>query len=105
MNVNEPVTLPAPKLEPLEPPSKWEREYAAFKRLLPELLKTHRGKYVAIHEERMVDSDTEQIPLILRVRDRIGNVAIHVDLVTDQPRPIRRIPHCRVYRPGGSGVR
>jgi hypothetical protein len=64
MNVNEPVTLPAPKLELLQPPSKWEREYAAFKRLLPELLKTHRGKYVAAHEEGMVDCDTDEIALI-----------------------------------------
>ena len=78
---------------PPAPRSKWEREYRAFLQLLPQLLVTERGKYVAIHEERVIDSDADEMALIARVLARIGNVDIHVGLVGDQPEP--------VYRSGG----
>jgi hypothetical protein len=73
-------------------PGKWNKEFQAFLRLLPELLKTHRGKYVAFHNEEMVESDTDEIALILRVH-RHGYVPIHVDLVTEQPPSMQRWPH------------
>jgi hypothetical protein len=47
--------LPAPILNiPPKMPTKFERERAAFRRLLPTLLKDYRNKYVAIHEEKVV---------------------------------------------------
>ena len=85
------VSLPAPDL------SKGEREYQAFLRLLPELLATHRGQYVAVHEGRVVDADADDIALVRRVHGRIGYVPIHVGLVTDRP-PTVRIPHYREYK-------
>ncbi len=94
-----PPTLAIP-LPPIEPP-KGEREYQAFLRLLPGLLATHRGKYVAVHDGQVVDSDTDEVGLILRVQARIGYVPLYVGLVTDQPLVIR-IPHYREYRPQGS---
>jgi hypothetical protein len=100
MNAQEPITLPAPVLEPLVPLSKFERERQAFQRLLPELLKTHRGKYVAIHEERMVDSDTDQVALLLRVHAQHGYVPVYSALVAEQ-QPIYRLPHYREYWPQG----
>ncbi len=90
------ITLPPPELPPPPPPDKFERERRAFYRLLPELLKTHRGQYVAIHEEQVVDSGTDEMALILRVLKRVGHVAIFVGLVTDEPRKPIRIPHYRV---------
>jgi hypothetical protein len=87
------VTPPRPEL------SKGEREYQAFLRLIPELLPTHRGQYVAIHEGKVVDADADDIALVRRVHDRIGYVPIHVGLVTDRP-PVVRVPHYREYRPG-----
>jgi hypothetical protein len=87
------VTLPTPEL------SKGEREYQAFLRLLPELLPTHRGRYVAIHEGKIVDVDADDIALVRRVHARIGYVPIHVGLVTDRP-PMVRIPHYREYGRG-----
>jgi hypothetical protein len=84
------VTPPRPEL------SKGEREYQAFLRLMPELL-THRGRYVAIHEGKVVDADADDIALVRRVHSRIGYVPIHVGLVTDQP-PLVRVPHYREYR-------
>jgi hypothetical protein len=91
--------MPAPTLAPAAPPGKWEQEYRAFQHLLPELLKTHRGKFVAVHDGRVVDSDTDEIALILRVHAQYGYVPIHVDLVTEQPPPVGRIPHYREYHP------
>jgi hydrogenase maturation factor len=86
----------------LAPPelSKGEREYQAFLRLLPQLLGTHQGKYVAVHEGQVIDSDTDDIALIQRVHARIGYVPIHVGLVTEQPLVVR-VPHYREYRPRG----
>ena len=86
------VELPAPELP------KGEQEYQAFLRLLPELLATHRGQHVAIHNGQVVDSDPDDVALILRVQAMVGYVPIHVGLVTDSP-PLVRIPHYRELRP------
>jgi hypothetical protein len=75
---------------PPPPRTKWEREYRAFCKLLPQLLSTESGKYVAVHEERVIDSDRDEMALIARVLRRVGNVDIHVGLVTDQPEPVYR---------------
>ncbi len=84
-------TLPAPPIPvSLPAPSKWEREYEAFRKLLPELLKTHAGQFVAVHEGKVVDCGNDKLELALRVLKKIGNVSIHVGLVTDQPAPIYR---------------
>lgn len=87
------VHLPAPEM------SKGEREYQAFLRLMPELLKTHRGQYVALHDEQVVDTDSNDIALIQRVHARIGYVPIHVGFVAD-PLPVIHIPLYREYRSG-----
>lgn len=85
------ATLAAPQIQwPPEPRTKWEREYRAFQRLLPNLLQADRGRYVAVHNERMFDSDTNEMALITRMLAKVGNVDIHVGLVTDQPEPVYR---------------
>ncbi len=85
------ATLPAPNVEwPPPPRNKWEREYRAFRRLLPQLLQTHRGTYVALHDEQVIDCDVDEMVLILRVLAKVGNVDIHVGLVTEQPEPVYR---------------
>jgi hypothetical protein len=72
------------------PPSKFERERRAFFRLLPQLLTTHRGEYVAIHDEQVVDHGPERLPVAMRVLQRVGNVDIYVGLVSDQPEAVSR---------------
>ncbi len=86
---------------PPTPRSKWEREYRAFRRLLPQLLATQRGRYVAVHDEQIVDSDSDEMALIARVLARVGNVDIHVGLVTDQPEPAGRSGVVRDLSPTG----
>jgi hypothetical protein len=90
-----------PIFEVIIPPSnlnKGEREYKAFLRLLPGLLTTHRGQYVAVHDGQVVDTDEDDITLVQRVHAKVGYVPIHVGLVTDEP-PVVRLPHYREYKP------
>jgi hypothetical protein len=88
---------------PAVAPTKGEREYQAFLRLLPELLPVYRGKYVAIHNGQVVDSDKDDIALVQRVHARVGYVPIHVGLATDRL-PVVRVPHYREYRPREGGT-
>jgi hypothetical protein len=94
--MEEMIVIPPEVIFP-PPRSKWEREYRAFQRLLPGLLKTHRGKYVAIHNEQVVDSGDDPIALIKQVHTRYGYVPIHVDRIVEEPLPPIRIPHYRIY--------
>lgn len=90
-------TIPAiPPPEPDDP--KLKREYRAFLQMLPELLKTHYGQYVAVHEGKVVESGDDKLEVIARAYARHGYVPIYVHLVTDQPQPLERIPHYRLAR-------
>ena len=75
---------------PPAPRNKWEREYRAFRKMLPSLLQSHRDKYVAVHNEQVIDSDADEMALILRTLAKVGNVDVHVGLVTDQQEPTNR---------------
>src|SRR4051794_11243968 len=89
--MSEPLVLPAPVLElPSVPRTPWEREYQAFRQLLPGLLATHKGKYVAIHGGQVVDSGDDKLAVALRVLHKVGNVAIHVGRVTEELDPVCR---------------
>jgi hypothetical protein len=86
------VVLPPP------PENKWRREQAAFLRLLPELLRTHREKYVAVHEGKVVESGEDLIAVALKAYAKHGYVPIFVDRVTEEPpRPVR-IPSPRAVQ-------
>jgi hypothetical protein len=91
-------SLPAPQINWPPAETKWERERRAFHRLLPSLLATHRGKFVAIHEERIVDSGDDKVALALRAYAKFGYVPVFVSLVTDVPQQPVRIPSPRVLR-------
>lgn len=87
----EPEIHPAPVLD-LSPPilDKWQREKRAFYQMRDQLLTTHLGTCVAIHEGQVVDTDSDKIRLALRVYKKFGYVPIFVTRVTDKPaRPIR----------------
>ncbi|MBM3831781.1 MAG: hypothetical protein FJ403_00600 [Verrucomicrobia bacterium] len=89
--------LPAPRIDLAPARNKWEREYRAFLRLRPSLLRTHRNKYVAIHEGQVVGAGKDKIELALRVYDKFGYIPIYVGQVTMKPRPFR-IPSPRLVR-------
>ena len=58
--------------------------------LLPQLLATHRDKYVAVHNEQVVDSGDDKVALALRVLVKVGNVPVHVGRVSEKPEPMAR---------------
>ena len=95
--MNPTEVLPAPVL-PAPPEDKFRKEQQAFHRLLPELLRTHRDQYVAIHEGQVVESGADQIEVAERAYARFGYIPILVTLVTDRPRPVIRIPSPRLLR-------
>ncbi len=66
------------------------RERAAFYRLLPELLKTHRGKVVAIHDEKVIAVGDERRPVIDEARKIAGYVDMYIAPVQDK-RPLERV--------------
>jgi hypothetical protein len=100
--VSEPITLPPPAVDlSVRLPSKWEREHQAFLRLLPHLLVTHRRQFVAIHEGRVVDSGDDKLALALRVLTKVGNVAVHIGRVTEEPEPVSRSGIRRELRASG----
>jgi hypothetical protein len=105
MSTSETAVLPAPAVD-WQPAvrDKWAREFAAFQRVLPQLLETHRGEYVVVHEGRVVDSGPDDLALALRFFAEHGNVPVHVGLVTDEPEAVTRIPHYREL-PSSGGSR
>ena len=88
--MNETTTFPAPVVLPGPLRTKWQREYQAFLRLLPYLLTTYGGRFVAIHDGQVVDSGDDKLALARRVFAKVGNVDIHVGLVTDEPEAVCR---------------
>jgi hypothetical protein len=96
-----PQTITEPVVEVLVPDvklEKGEREYQAFLRLLPQLLVSYGGQYVAVHEGEVIDADADDIVLVQRVHARVGYVPVYVGLVADRL-PLLHIPHYREYRP------
>jgi prevent-host-death family protein len=62
------------------------QEQAAFERMKPELLKTHQGKFVAIHNGQLVDYDDNEAALAKRVYTKFGYRTILIAPVTETPR-------------------
>jgi hypothetical protein len=82
-------TLPAPDLA-LPLVDKWKREQGAFRRLLPELLLSHPGEFVAIHEGRMVESGADKIEVAQRAYARFGYIPIFISrVIAGTPEPAR----------------
>src|SRR5262245_26792194 len=95
--MSEPVTHPAPELHaPTPPDNKWQREYLAFLQMLPALLQTHRGKFVAVHDGQVVGVGGEKLDVAWKAYERHGYVPIYVGLVAERPLPPERIPSFRV---------
>lgn len=94
------VSVPSPTDPPPFPPTadKFEREKDAFRRLLPELLTTHRGQYVAIHDGQVVEVGTSRLEVVMATFRRVGAVPIYVELVTEDLPRVYRIPGLRLAR-------
>jgi uncharacterized protein DUF5678 len=91
------TTLPAPDLRFKDAThAAWDEERHAFLRLLPMLLPTHRGRYVAVHKGGVIADGPDQVEVAKRAYALVGYVPIYVGLVTDEPtRPVH-IPSPRL---------
>jgi|SRR4051794_35262038 hypothetical protein len=101
MEVIETVVLPIP-VSGSPSGMKYDREYAAFRRMLPALMQTNLGQYVAIHEERVITSGANRLQVVNEALAKVGNVAIHVGLVGSEPSPTS---HSGLLRDLTNGVR
>jgi hypothetical protein len=75
-------------------------EHDAFERMLPELMKTLAGKYVAVHDGAVVAVGDDRIEALTRAHAAHPGVLVLARKVTDQPEPIPRISSPRVVRRG-----
>ena len=64
-------SLPAPDLT-VPGDDKWRQEQRAFHRLLPDLLRTHRDLFVAIHEGRVIESGDDKLEVAQCAYNRFG---------------------------------
>jgi len=92
--------LPAPIVDAQQTwNQKWETERRAFRRMLPDLLKSHQGLYVAVHGEQVVESGDDLVEVALRAYQRFGYLPIYVERATSEPPPPVRIPSPRLRFP------
>ncbi len=75
----------------------FQREKQAFKRLRPELLKTHRGQYVVIREEKAVLFGHNKTKLAEQAYSEFGYGPLYIGLVEENPEVVH-IPTPRVSR-------
>ena len=66
--------------------SAWQKEREAFYKLRDQLLKTHRGQFVAILNGQIVDSDVDNCELAQRVYNKFGYVPVYIQIVEEKPR-------------------
>jgi hypothetical protein len=61
------------------------KETAAFRKMHSKLLTKYEGLYVAIYQEKVVDSDSEQLPLYQRVAQKYPGETFLLKKVTTSP--------------------
>jgi Family of unknown function (DUF5678) len=100
----EPVAVVIPFAEyqamtaqPLPGDLGFEQERTAFQRLLPELLETHRGEWVAIVDGQPVEFGPDFSSVIAPVRQRFGQRPVYVREISEQAR-IYKISSPRLTR-------
>jgi hypothetical protein len=90
MKMDDPKDVTLEIKLPQREPTKFEKERRAFLRLLPQLLATHRGEYVAIHDEKVAESGVDRMEVAMKVWKQVGAVDLYVGLVTDEPELVAR---------------
>lgn len=63
---------------------KWQRDRRAFYRLLPELLKTLRGKWVAVYNEEVVEIGDSLQQVLKRFWERFPKTEVYIQLVDEE---------------------
>lgn len=74
----------------------WRQEQQAFHRLLPDLLRTHPGQFVAIFGGRVVEAGLDKLDVARRCYEQFGYVPIFVGRVVAGPANPLRLPSPRL---------
>jgi hypothetical protein len=64
---------------------KLDQEISAYEAMHPELRQKYLGQWVAVHDQKLVDRDSDGLSLYRRVRARYGRTSVLIRLVTEQP--------------------
>ncbi len=91
------AAAPAVPPAPVSDDPEFERNRAAFQRLLPELLKDHRGHWVGIVNEQAVVFGSTANSVLEELAETFGDVRIYIQQVLEKPRVYRMISR-RVVR-------
>jgi hypothetical protein len=75
--------------------SQWEVERQAFFGMLPELLKVHDGKFVAVSQGRVVAVGDDKIALALEGYNQVGYRPVYVGKVGPNSTEVARVPSPR----------
>jgi hypothetical protein len=78
--------------------AKFACERQAFWAMHAQLLPMYEGKYVAVLDGQVVDSDIDERALVQRVYQRFGYQPIYVQLVTSGSLPVYRLMSPQVMR-------
>ncbi len=73
-------------------------EAAAFEDLKPELLKTHRGQFVAIYQRQVAAAGDDELEVLKQMDQRFGNVPYYIELVAENTPRRARMPSVRVAK-------
>jgi hypothetical protein len=77
---------------------KLAREHDLFEQMLPELMKAYAGKFVALHEGKVVEVGSSASRVLTNAHLKFPGTIHYVRLVTDQPLPLDRVTSHRVVR-------
>jgi hypothetical protein len=66
-------------------------ETDAWYRLSAEKRNSYAGKYVAVYDGQVIDSDADRLTLYLRLRERLGREPVLITAGGDQPIPVYRV--------------
>ncbi len=65
--------------------AKLDREIPTYEAMHPELRQKYLGQWVAVHNQKLVDHDSDGVALYRRVRARYGRISVLIRQVTEQP--------------------
>lgn len=65
-----------------EAAKKIRKEESFFRQQHESLLKTHKGKYIAMHNGQVIDNDSDELALYLRIRQKYPALGILIKKVT-----------------------
>lgn len=78
--------------------ARFARERQAFWAMHAQLVSTYEGQYVAVLNEQLVDSDSDERALVQRVYQTFGYQPMYVQYVTASALPVYRMLSPQVVR-------